>query len=350
MLLALVATVVGCTPPPEPAAPLTTAGAPADGRDGDVIDVRTALPAPLQPGRRKPLIGRVEAGEELPLAFLAAGVVDAVRVDIGDRVRKGQVLASLQATDLDAAAVSARTQSRLAEQQLARFQQLYQQRYVSLHELDSARSTAAVAEQELRRAAHLQRYARIVAPADGIVLARQVRPGEIVSQGQTVLTVAGLDKGWLVRAEVPDRDVAALAIDAPVQIALDAAPGAALDGRVSRIAGAASASSGTVALEIRILTPHAALRSGMIARVALPATVPATPRLSVPMSALIDVEGTQAALFVVREGRAQRSAVAIGELADGRVEISSGLRADDRVVIGGASYVVDRARVRESVL
>nr|WP_243840374.1 efflux RND transporter periplasmic adaptor subunit [Xanthomonas euroxanthea] len=298
----------------------------------------------------KSLIGRVEAGEELPLAFLAAGVVDTVQVDIGDRVRKGQLLASLQAIDLDAAAVSARTQSTLAGQQLARFQQLYQQRYVSLHELDTARSNAAVAEQELRRASHLQRYARIVAPVDGIVLARQVRPGEIVSQGQPVLTVGGLGKGWLVRTEVPDRAAAEMDIDDPVRILLDGLPGTALAGRVVRIAGAATASSGNVVLEVRVLEPVAPLRSGMIARILLPTRSLATSQLSVPMSALVDVEGSNATLFIARAGRAQRTSVALGDFSEGRVEIVSGLHADDRVVVGGASYVIDQARLRENVL
>jgi RND family efflux transporter MFP subunit len=314
------------------------------------INVRVALPTPLPAMQGKSLIGRVEAGEELPLAFLSAGVVDTVHVDIGDRVRKGQLLASLQAIDLDAAAVSARTQSTLAGKQLARFQQLYQQRYVSLHELDTARSNAAVAEQELRRASHLQRYARIVAPVDGIVLARQVRPGEIVSQGQSVLTVGGLGKGWLVRTEVPDRAVAEMDIDDPVSILLDGLPGTALAGRVVRIAGAATASSGNVVLEVRALEPVAPLRSGMIARILLPTRSLATSQLSVPMSALVDVEGSNATLFIARAGRAQRTSVALGDFSEGRVEIVSGLHADDRVVVGGASYVIDQARLRENVL
>lgn len=355
-LLVSLVSLAGCTrssdaagTPPTSVGPATDAAVSA-AELGVPIDVRVATPTPLPAMQGKPLIGRVEAGEELPLAFLTAGVVDAVHVDIGDRVRKGQLLASLQATDLDAAAVSARTQSTLAGQQLARFQQLYQQRYVSLHELDTARSNAAVAEQELHRAAHLQRYARIVAPVDGIVLARQVRPGEIVSQAQAVLTVGGVGKGWLVRTEVPDRAVAAVDIDDPVRVLLDGLPGTTLEARVVRIAGAATASSGNVVMEIRIVEPAAPLRSGMIARIALPTKPAATQRLSVPMSALVDVQGSNATLFIARAGRAQRTSVALGDFSEGRVEIASGLRANDRVVIGGASYVIDQARLRESVL
>ena len=347
VILAAVVMTTGCSKnETHPDAALT----PAPNSHDVSIDVRVATPLPLAKAQRQSIVGRVEAGEEVSLAFLAPGVVDSVRVDIGDTVRKGQLLASMQATDLDASVTSARQQARLAQQQLARFEELFQQRYVSLNELDTAKTNALVSDQELRRATHMQRYSQIVAPTKGIVLARHVRAGEIVSQGQQILTVAGVGDGWLVRAEVPDRDVSDLDLGDRVGISLDGLRDASLDGRIARIGGAANATSGNLVLEIRLLPPHPQLRSGMIARVSLPAKRSTGERMSVPMSALVDVEGSQATVFVVKNGRAARQSVGLGELVDGRVEITSGITTLSQVVVAGTSYLYDDAPVTQGTL
>lgn len=340
--------LTGCESPTGPNTvpdPPVVEGAPAAQAP---VDVRLERPTPFPENHNAAFIGRVEAGEEVPLGFLSAGVVQELRVDVGDRVSKGQVLAWLESTDLDAAETAARQQVVHASSHLRRLEELYGDRYVSLAELESARTNAAVAQQELRRTKHALRYAQIVAPSNGTVLARHVRAGEVVAAGQDVLRVSGVHRAWLVRAEVPDRVISSIGVGQEASILIDGTPDAALGGRISRIAGAANASSGNLMLEVEILQPTEVLRSGMIARVQFQPSAGTTPLLSVPLGALLDVEGKDGFVFVERLGRAHRQKVTIGALANGRAEVVSGLKADANVVVAGASYVVEGNQVREA--
>jgi HlyD family secretion protein len=188
-------------------------------------------------------------GAEVKVAAERVGRLVAVRVQEGQTVRKGDLLAEIESDELRAALDEARArvqeaaaEVRLAEVNLVRRRALVAEQILAAHDLDqatrdleiagarreTARATVARIEAQLRRS-------RIVAPLSGTVTAREVDAGETVETGDVVVSVADLGR-LRVDAEADEADAAALALGAPVTITADGYPGRSWHGRVEEIA------------------------------------------------------------------------------------------------------------------
>jgi RND family efflux transporter MFP subunit len=307
--------------------------------------VVVATPEPAGAAAAVRATGRLESADELRLSFKVAGVVAEMAVDAGDNVRAGEVLARLDRTETGAAVERATQALAKAERDLARAEEVFARGLVAKEVRDNAATARDIAAADLRAARFNQQFATVVAPAAGRVKARLAEAGEIVAAGQTVLTLAGESKGWLLRAALADRDALHLSTGDAAQVRVDALPGRRFPATVARIAGAADAATGTIDVEFAVEDADGVLRSGLIARIeATPAD--ATTRLSVPVSALVHAEGSEGRVLVVADGRAQARPVVLGAIADGRVAVREGLSANDAVIVAGAAYVDDGEPVR----
>jgi RND family efflux transporter MFP subunit len=307
--------------------------------------VVVAKPEAASAASRVRATGRLESADELRLSFKVAGVIAEMAVDAGDNVIAGEVLARLDRTETGAAVERAAQSLAKAQRDLARAEEVFARGLIAKEARENAATARDIAAADLRSARFNQQFASVVAPASGRVKARLARAGEIVAPGQTVLTLAGESKGWLLRAALADRDALRLAVGDLAELRVDALPGRRLPARVARIAGAADATTGTIEVEFAVEAGDAPLRSGLIARIeATPAD--AVSVLSIPVSALVRADGAEGQVLVVAEGRAVRRPVVLGTIADGRVEVREGLAADDAVVVGGAAYVDDGETVR----
>ena len=247
--------------------------------------------------------GVVASHDEFPLAFKISGVVAAVHVREGDVVRAGQTLAQLQ----------------------------------------DAATALELARADLQTASVNRRYAAVVAPSAGRVLRRAAEPGQTLAAGAPVLTIGGSTGGTVLRVGLPDRDIVRVRVGSPATVRLDAFPDRVLTGRVRQIAGAATAGSGTYAVEIA-LDDATGLSVGMIGST----TIAATGRGSlptVPVDALLEADGDRASVFVVSGGRARRRAVRVATIQGDRVAVREGLAGDTSVVVTGATYLDDGAAV-----
>lgn len=314
----------------EPAAPPPTAPVPVD----------VAAPARASAPEQVQGVGRLEAQQEAALGFTSAGIVATIEVDIGERVRAGQTLARLDSTVLDADARDASEQAAQARRDLQRVEALVQRQLVARQQLDDARTRVDVAEARVRSARFGQRFGRIVAAADGVVLARLAEPGEVVAAGQPVLRVSGGAPGWVLPVLLADRDGLRVTKGAPAEVRFDAFEGEVLPAVVSRVAGEASATSGGIVVELTLASSALPLRSGLVgkARIAL-ADAPAG--LRIPASALVDAEGDTGRVFVIDEGRARAREVRLGAITVDGVQVLDGLQDTDALVVGGAGGLHD---------
>jgi RND family efflux transporter MFP subunit len=312
-----------------------------------VQTVRTAPVREAAIGRSVRAVGQLAPRNELRLAFKVGGVIASIAVDDGDPVRAGDLLAALEPTEIEAAVARAAQASEKAQRDLERGRALYADQVVTLEQVQDLETAAEVARADLDAARFNARYARIVAPADGLVLRRLAEPGELVQAGAPVLVVGDLDGGWVVRAALADRDVVRLAIGAPARVTLDAFPDATFAARVERIATASDPVTGTYEVELAVEAPSERFVQGLVAKVDFELDDRTAVRLWVPIDALLEADADRASVFVLvpEDGTVERRAVRIGELRGDQVAVREGLAAGEQVVVEGAAWLEDGAPV-----
>jgi RND family efflux transporter MFP subunit len=303
------------------------------------VPVRIASPRALAVLASTRAVGRLESADESMLSFRTGGVIDTVRVDIGDRVRRGQVLATLESVDVAAAVTRAQQQRDQAARDVQRWAALADRQLVARKTADDARTALRTAEAELSAARFAQRHTSIIAAADGVVLERRAEPGETVAGGQSVLRVSGETEGWTLRLEVADRDAVRIAVGADAQVEVDAFPAKALSAKVARIGGQANRNSGAVSVELAVSDGGLALKSGLVAKADIALSQEAG--LAVPVEALVSANGNTGAVMVVRNGLARRLPVTLGKVEGEHVAVMSGLPANAQLIVQGAAYVDD---------
>ncbi|MDI9237579.1 efflux RND transporter periplasmic adaptor subunit [Lysobacter sp. LF1] len=291
--------------------------------------------------------GEVRAREESPLSFRVGGKLIERRVDVGDHVRRGQVLAVLDPGDLQAQARAAQAQLAAAEAELgraradqARFSKLANDQLVSRSTLDAQNAAATAAQgqvnaarAELEVARNQAEYSQLRALRDGVIAARQAEAGQVVAAGQTVFSLAA-DGVREVAFALPEGMVSSIRAGQPVQVESWSRTGERWNGRIREISPAADPASRTFAARVTVDAPAGALELGQSARVFLP--TPGNGGLSVPIAA-VQRDNGRTAVFVVdmKTSTLALKPVEIGAFGEDRVPVRGGLVAGDWVVAAG---------------
>lgn len=273
-----------------------------------------------------------------------AGALLRVNVEEGARVSEGQVLAEVDARELEAQVTAAEASLVFAQSTADRSKQLFDQQIVTAAEYERDRSALASAEATLTQLRTRLGYAVIKSPISGVVTTRFVRAGDIVNNNTRLFTVADVST-LVVRLPVSELEVAQLHSGADVTLNVDALGGAPFEGRIRRIFPAADSISRLVPVEVAISgRATAQLRPGYTVRANLKLDSHAD-ALVVPTRAVLGATGARS-VYVVKSGLAERRPVRVGNDIDGRLEVYSGLALGDTVIVAGNSMVREGGEVR----
>jgi multidrug efflux system membrane fusion protein len=287
--------------------------------------------------------GLLGDGSAVTLSFKVGGVVTRVLVREGQHVKRGQLLAAIDPTELEAGLSQADHAVEKAERDLARLRLLHETDSAPLADLQNAETGLSMARASAQAAAFNARHAEVLAPEDGVVDGRMVEVGEVVGPGRPAFQLSTSRQRARVRVALIDRDVLDVKLGDAARVVFDARPAQSYRAHVSEIAGSASPGAGTFAVELTLDDGASQLPSGLTAKVEIART--AQPAASVPQSALVDGEGERAAVYVLDGSRARRVAVALGFL-DGERAFVSGLDRASAVVDQGAAQLADGALVQ----
>lgn len=291
-------------------------------------------------------VGVIAPADEVRLSFKTGGVVRSIDVQQGERVRGGQLLATLADDEVAAAVAQARAVAEQAARDLERGRALLADEVATREQVEGLTTANAVAQAQLRTALFNARHSRIEAPADGVVLRRLAEPDELVAAGQPVLIVGNTGSGWIVRASLSDRDVVRVQEGNAAEVTLDAYPGRIFTATVTEIAAAADPLTGTYEMKLAVDPAGARFVQGLVAKVVI-TDDEAESVAVVPVTSLLEADGSEAVVFVVAEGGvARRVAVRTGRLLGERVEVTAGLAPGERVVTEGAAWLDDNDAVR----
>jgi RND family efflux transporter MFP subunit len=334
IILAAALAIAGCGNGQEPETEKTAAP----------VRVATVETAPATEMLRA--VGVVAPADEVRLSFKTGGVVRSIEVQQGERVRAGQLLATLLDDEVAAAVSQARAVAEKAARDLERGKALLADEVATREQVEDLTTANSVAQAQLRSALFNARHARIEAPADGVVLRKLAEPDESVAAGQPVLVVGNTGGGWIVRAALSDRDVVRVQEGHAAEVTLDAFPGRLFAAKVTEIAAAADPQTGTYEMKLAVDSAGARFVQGLVAKVVI-ADDDAESVAVVPITSLLEADGSEATVFVVAEGGvARRVAVRTGRLLGERVEVTAGLALGDRVVTEGAAWLDDNDAVR----
>jgi RND family efflux transporter MFP subunit len=324
-----------------------------------VRPVKVAVVTEADGGHRLTYSGVVRPRIESAIGFRVAGKIVERFVNVGDRVEVDQVIARLDDADLKLAAnsakavvASARSRRNVASDNLERGKALLPKAIISQaaydtrrNEMDAAVSALDSAEAQLRQATNAVGYATLKADKAGTVTAVMGEPGQVVSAGQAVITLAHAGETEIA-VSVPEQDAGHLTIGQQSKITLWAGPRASLEGRIREIAGQADPASRTYAIRIAVSGSPRTMRLGMTASVALRIDDEAA-GVVVPLTALTESEGGPEVFVVDPTNEAVRKTpVSVGGIAEDGARITDGLHAGQVVVTAGVQFLRDGMRVR----
>jgi RND family efflux transporter MFP subunit len=298
------------------------------------------------------------------------GSLSQVNVHLGDRVRAGQVIATLDRREIDAqvdaaeAAVNVAraalesTDAALANAELERdrAQNLFDKGAIPKQRLDAAvtagrASTAqralaaanvAQAEASLRRAHEVQRDATMTAPTDGVVVERNFDPGSVVGTGDKPVVVIADLRVMKLEAGVSELEAGRLTVGMPVHVNVQARPGEMFEGRLAAIAPEVDPRNRHFAIEVRIANPGTLL-AGMYASASVPVARVAGV-LAIPPDA-ITTRGGRRVVLKIDNATVQEAPVTEGLSSGSLVQISAGLKAGDTIVADARRDVAPGTRV-----
>lgn len=321
-------------PPPASSAPTVTV----------IVPGRTSVAANVT------ATGSLSAKRNMPVGVAGeGGMVSRVLVDAGDWVRAGQTLATVDpavqaatTAQMQAQIQSALANAKLAQSNLDRAQALVGRGFISKADIDSrtAARDAANAAVRLAQAQYREQSARlgrldIRAPASGLVLARNVEPGQIVSSGSSALFQIAMDGTLEMQAKLAEQDIAGLHVGMPVQV-VPVGAGRTFTGTIWQIAPLIDSVSrqGTVRVQ---LAYDPALRPGGFATADFSSQHTQAPVL--PESAVLSDDQGNYVYIIDKDDKVQRQPVKIGDVSDAGIAVLSGLKGNERVVYSAGAFL-----------
>ena len=303
--------------------------------------------------------GYVEAERKADLSPKITSRITELNVTEGTRVKKGDVIARLDSTDLDAQLAEARANWINAQAELDRQKALHSQGVTTQSALDAATANEAATRARVRYIEALLDYTIIRAPFAGVITAKRAFVGEAVSpfgsspsgggSGGAIATIVEFSSLY-VGADVNEANLSKLSKEQPAEITLDAVPDKTYHGRLRQIVPAADRQKATVRVKVAFLDADDGVLPDLSARVAFTAQPTqgkeARSRVVVPKAAVTQVDG-RTGVFRIVDGRAKFTPVTAGGDVQGQVEITQGLQGGEKLIsLSGGAPIKDGEKVR----
>lgn len=291
--------------------------------------------------------GLITSANDAKLSFKIGGVIDAISVQEGQAVRKGQLLASLNSTEISAQVQQAQISLEKAQRDYQRASSLYKDSVVTLEQLQNSKTGLDIARQSLQQVSFNRQYANIYAPADGFIIKKVHNAGEVTGPGIPVVIMGllGSNSQWVLRAGVADREWAVIETGNKATVTTDAFPGKTFNAVVSRKASSADPASGSFEIELVIDMQDLKPAAGMFGQ-AMITPFKRVKASTIPYDALLEANGNKGFVFVTDDMKTvQRVEVTISSIEKDRVLIADGLNGHAYVVISGSPYLTNGSAI-----
>jgi RND family efflux transporter MFP subunit len=261
-------------------------------------------------------------------------------------VKKGQLLARLNPTEINALVSQARLGLEKAQRDFQRAQNLYRDSVATLEQLQNAETGLALAKEQFEAANFNRSHSEIHAQANGYVLKKFANAGQVVGIGDPILLTNGGGKGgWLLRAGVSDKQWATIKVKDKARVQVDAFEGKTFEATVIRKSETSDPQTGTFTVELELNSAGYKLASGMFGAVQIDSGDPLS-SWSIPYEAVLDANGNEGFVFITNDQHtAIRQPVVIESFDGDHIRISKGLEKAKALIISGSAYLKDQSPI-----
>ncbi|MGB3225299.1 MAG: efflux RND transporter periplasmic adaptor subunit [Desulforhopalus sp.] len=272
------------------------------------------------------VVGTLQAVERAVISSKISGNIITLQVDLGSKVKKGELLIELSAGEISARVQQAKAQLEQAKRNLAREESLLKKNAATAQTVKSLRDSNRIAEAAYNEAVTMLDYTRITAPFSGIITKKLANVGDLAIPGRPLLH---LEEGnnLQVVTHIPEAMILGIQKNDRLPIFIPAI-NLSFEGIVAEVSPVADPASRSAPIKLHI-SPDPRLRSGLFARVSLTGEQAET--LTIPSSAIVSF-GQMERVYVIHEDKARLRLVQTGTLQNGEIEILSGLTEGEMVV------------------
>ncbi|WP_316805220.1 efflux RND transporter periplasmic adaptor subunit [Pedobacter nototheniae] len=292
--------------------------------------------------------GQFTTNDETFLSFKNGGIINKIYVKEGDAVSKGQLLASVNQTEISAQVQQVNLSYQKAERDYARASKLFKDSVATLEQMQNAKTALQVAKQQLDAVKFNQNYSEIRATSNGYVLKKLANDGQVVGPGTPVLQINGAKQSkWLLKIGLSDAQWAVLKIGDRATITTDALPQKILQAKVSRKAEGIDPQSGTFGVELTLNDADVkGLAAGLFGKANIIPTK-TTSSYSIPYDALLDAGENEGYVFITDDEKtAKKIKVQLGAIQNDKINITSGLENATALIVSGGAYLTEGSKIR----
>lgn len=325
--------------------------------------------------------GQFTTDDETMLSFKTGGIIQSLLVKEGDAIRTGQLLATLNLTEINAQVTQAQLGFEKAQRDYNRVLHLYQDSVATLEQLQNAKTGMSIAEEQYKSAEFNRSHSQIRATSNGYVLRKLASEGQLVQAGTPVFETNGAQSGnWLLRVDLSNKQWAAIRQQDKASVEIESVAGKTFEGVVVRKTEGLNQSSGTFRADIRLTGAKPdAIAYGMFGKAVIQtgntngigrgagtsakvndaaakgnsksapvasngADIPTGNKgpWAIPYDALMEGDGSTGYVFVTNDNKtAKKITVTIGGMEKDQVIVTQGLEDAHALIISGSAYLTD---------
>lgn len=289
--------------------------------------------------------GKVSAGIETILSFKTGGIVEKILVKEGESVTKGQILAQLNLSEINAKVSQAKEAFLKAERDYVRINSLYKDSVVTLEQFQNVETALRIAEANLEIAKFNLSYSKITAPRKGKIFRKFVDENQMVASGTPIIQFGSSSENWIIKCGISDINIAKIQLGDKANVRFDGFSNKIIEGTINEVASSANPRTGTFEVEI-LIKENKNLISGMVADIEIFSSTSEEGYL-VPIQSVVEAEGSEGTIFILSGdgNHVQSVKVELGEIIKNSILVKNSQIELIEVVNEGVEYVTNNSKV-----
>lgn len=292
--------------------------------------------------------GQFTTHDESFLSFKTGGIIDKILVKEGDRIQKGQLLATLNLTEINAHVAQAELEFEKAKRNYDRVSNLYKDSVATLEQFQNSKTALDLTTRQMETASFNRSYSEIRALSNGHVVRKLAGEGQVIAPGSVVLQTNGYNQNdWVLKVGISDYEWSRIQIGDNASVTIDAQPGEIFMAKVVQKSSGIDPGTGSFSTELRLTgTLPQAIASGLFGKAII---TPSSKQKvwAIPYDALLDASSQSGFVFVTNDMKTvQKQPVTISAIEKDQVTISGGLENSQWIVVAGSAYLHDHSSIR----